>query len=101
MLECPVCESDNVRVSFNTPLWEFLYRWQGLQRYRCRECRKVFHYPLAPGEQFTTKPRRRRSRPRNTTGGIILNGWQAKVLQGAFFVVMVVVFFAALKAMNI
>ena len=101
MLECPVCASENVRVSFNTPVWEFIFRWQGLQRHRCRECRKIFHHPLAPGENFATKPqRRRRKLQKQETARITLNRWQGRILEGVFFLLMVVVFYTALKAFH-
>jgi len=98
--ECPVCDSNNVRVSFRTPPWDFVCRWQGLQRYRCRECRKSFYHPLLPGETFAPKPRRRRRAQRNVEHGITLNRWQRKLLDGALFALMVVVFYAAIKAMK-
>lgn len=53
MLTCPVCSSDNIRRSRRRPTLEFFKRWRGLQRYRCRECRKVFHRPLLPNEHVT------------------------------------------------
>jgi hypothetical protein len=100
MPECPVCDSDNVRVSFRTPVWEFFCRWQGLQRYRCRECRKTFYQPLRPGETFAIKPRRRRRSEGRSKLDINLNSRQRKLLDGALFVLMVVVFYAALKAIK-
>lgn len=102
MPECPVCDSGNVRVAFRTPTWDFVYRWQGLQRYRCRECRKSFYHALLPGETFAPKPRRRRrARRREAEVGITLNSWQRKLLEGALFALMVVVFYAAIKAMKL
>jgi hypothetical protein len=101
MLECPVCDSENVRVSFNAPFWEFFYRWQGLQRYRCRECRKIFHHPLAPGEQFATKPQRTRRTPRKRERAWIkLNNGQARMVEGGLFLLMLVVFYTVLKAIH-
>jgi transposase-like protein len=99
VLECPVCGSDKVRFSFSTPAWEFIYRWQGLQRYRCRECRKAFHVPLGPGEEFAKKPPRKR-RERITTNSLAIPTWQRKLLETALFVAMVAVLYAALRAVN-
>ncbi len=104
MLKCPVCDSEDVRVSFSLPPWECFYRWQGLQRYRCRECRAAFHVPLAPGEEFAPNPkRRRRSRERQFDQAVPapdwrhLSGWRQKAVEAAFFLVLVVVFYTALK----
>ena len=102
MLNCPVCDSEDVRVSFNLPPWEYVYRWQGLQRYRCRECRTVFRVPLAPGEEFARKPKYRR-RSKEFDQGVPapdwrhLSGWRQKAVEAAFFLVLVIVFYTALK----
>jgi hypothetical protein len=96
-MECPVCDSDNVRVSFRTPLVESIYRWQGLQRYRCRDCRKVFHVPLAPGEEFAKKPpRRRRTRVHKEQLG--MPSWGRKLVEATLFVVLFIAFYVALTA---
>jgi len=101
VLECPVCASENVRVSFNTPFWEFVYRWQGLQRYRCRECRKIFHYPLVPGEKFATKPRRRRRKSqKQETARTSAGKWRIRTAEAVVFLLMVVVFYTALNALH-
>lgn len=72
-----------------------------MQRYRCRECRKSFYHPLRPGETFAVKPRRRRKSQRKAELGMTLNSWQRKLLEGALFALMVVVFYAAIKAMKL
>lgn len=96
MLECPVCNSQDVRVSFSLPVYEIFYRLQGLQRYRCRECRKVFRVPLRPGEDFAKKPLRRRShRTRRFRSGT--PAWQRKAVEAVFFLILVFIFYAALK----
>jgi hypothetical protein len=98
VVECPVCDSENVRVSFSTPVVERIYRWQGLQRYRCRDCRKVFHLPLAPGEEFARKPPRRRRRDRLHREDLVLPRWGRNLLEATLFVVLLVVFYVVLSA---
>lgn len=95
--ECPVCDSQHVRVSFSRPVHEIFYRWQGLQRYRCRECRKVFHAPLGPGEEFAKKPPRRRRTHRVRRFRSTSPIWQRKAMEAMFFLMLVVMFYAALK----
>jgi hypothetical protein len=73
----------------------------GLQRYRCRECRKIFYQPLGPGQEYAIKRRREGEAEGDTKLEITLNSWQRKLLEGAFFVLMVIVFFEALKAISI
>jgi hypothetical protein len=100
VLECPVCASENVRVSFSTPPWEPIYRWQGLQRYRCRECRKTFHEPLLPGEDFAPKPARRRRRRALHKERLAVPAWQQKLFEGALFLLLLFFFYAALSVAN-
>ena len=99
-LECPVCASENVRVSFSTPPWEPIYRWQGLQRYRCRECRKTFHVPLLPGEDFAPKPARRRRRQPLYNSRLTVPAWQQKLFEAALFLVLLGFFYAVLSVAN-
>ncbi len=94
-MNCPVCASDNVRVSRKDPALEFLKRWRGLQRYRCRECRKVFHRPLNPGEQAKTiKPLRRRRTVRKAPDG---SGKFRAALDVFIFLVMLAISFGVLR----
>ena len=96
VLECPVCSSQDVRVSRSRPVYEIFYRWQGLQRYRCRECRKVFRIPLRPGEDFARKAVRRRRQGVHRFKSRAPS-WQRKAGEAMFFLVLVLVFYAALK----
>ena len=100
LVECPLCVSENVRVSFSTPPWEPIYRWQGLQRYRCRECRKTFHVPLRPGEDFAPKPARRRRRQAVYQERLAIPAWQRRVFECLLFLVLVFFFYAALAVVN-
>lgn len=97
VLECPVCDSHDVRVSFNRPPYEFFYRWQGLQRYRCRECRSIFRIPLRPGETFAKKPARRRRTHRIRRYSNSSPQWARKSMEAALFLMLLFVFYAALK----
>jgi hypothetical protein len=98
VLECPVCESGNVRISFSTPPIERIYRWQGLQRYRCRDCRAVFHLPLRPGEELAKKPRHKRRRASLHKERLELPPWGRKLVEATLFLVLLIAFYVALTA---
>ena len=97
VLECPVCNSQEVRVSLSRPVYEFFYRWQGLQRYRCRDCRSVFRMPLRPGEGLAQKPARRRRSHRIRRFRSRMPGWQRKTVEAMFFLLLVFAFYTMLK----
>jgi hypothetical protein len=100
VLQCPVCASENVRVSFSRPFWEPIYRWQGLGRYRCRECRKAFHAPLLPGGRFASKAARHRSRKRADAGKEPqpVAPRRKKLFEGALFLILLIFFYVLLSA---
>lgn len=97
MLKCPVCDSENVRVSHSRRLWEFAYEWRGLQRYRCRDCRATFHHPLGPGEKFASRPRCKRSPQPDKTARIALNRLQQKASEAGLFLLLLIAFYMAMK----
>jgi len=96
MLTCPVCASDNVRRSRRKPVLEFLKRWRGLQRYRCRECTKVFHQPLGPGElAFRQEVEQRRRRRSSRRGGFLRRKTRQRLAEMVLFFSALVVFYIA------
>lgn len=111
MLTCPVCASDNVRLSRRKPKREFLKRWLGLQRYRCRDCRNVFHEPMQAGDvgaKTREHPRVNRSSERATAHQATMRQVSMRQVSGprkrlrrvgdvVLFLTMVAVFYAALR----
>ena len=98
MPSCPACASEHVRRSRRKPALEFLKRWRGLRRYRCTECGKVFHEPLAPGELITAE-RMRRARQRRSSQqlGLLQTKLGQHVAEAALFGSMLAIFYFALK----
>lgn len=82
---CPSCESRDVRRSHRRRLFDFAYRWFGLEFYRCNECRRRFSAP-PPAD-----PSSRRSRKSDARKMLRLG------LDIFLFVVLVAVFFAIIQ----
>lgn len=82
---CPKCESRDVRRSHSHHSFDFVYRWRGLEIYRCNECRRRFY---APPPADPSPKRRRRSDKRK------LLRWG---LDAVLFVVLVAVFYSIIQ----
>lgn len=100
MLTCPVCLSDNVRRSRRRPALEFVKRWRGLQRYRCRECRKVFHRPLLPHEDVTISRIAVNGRGRSSRYAFFAPKRRRHAVEFVVFFALLVIFYMAFKALG-
>lgn len=82
---CPKCESRDVRRSRSHHSFDFVYRWRGMEMYRCNECRRRFHAP-PPADPSVKRHRRTDKRK--------LFRWG---LDAVLFVVLVAVFYSIIQ----
>ncbi|MBV9611410.1 MAG: hypothetical protein JO091_03015 [Acidobacteriaceae bacterium] len=77
---------------------ELFKRWQGFRRYRCRECGKVFHRPLDPGELASiSRMEERRARRSSRRGGLLRRKGAQRVAETLLFFGALVIFYVAIK----
>ncbi len=87
---CPICGSVNVRRSRRSPTLDFLKRWRGFLRYRCRDCFRTFYQPLSAAERMPEKRAPRREAPFQS------KNWR-RFLEVFLFLSMLIVFYVVLK----
>ena len=100
LMTCPSCDSHNVRLSHKHSKLEFIYQWQGLQRYRCRECGLGFRSRLEPEAKQalhrTESERKKRSRGWKR---FIQNPKKRRFFEIALFLGMLFIFYYAFTSL--
>ncbi len=95
-MTCPWCGSQNIRQSRKESAVEFWHSWRGLQRFRCRDCRRSFRVPVSPAERSLPKPAKsKRSKSKRTRGweALVQKPAQRRAIEVILFIGMLLVFY--------
>lgn len=92
-MTCPSCGSPNVRVSKRNPTFAFIHQMQGLERFRCRECRNAF-WDKPPKNDDEERIRRKRQR---AWGSFIQSRRRRGLIEITLFIAMLLIFFVTIR----